>query len=518
LKFEVLQNGKVVSQHDLGEGTYRIGRSSECEIRLASSGVSKQHALLVVKGNQAAVVDLGSANGIFINGVLVKKQRFEEQDEVRIVDYKIRIAPSAPRTQRPIPPSRGNLAMAEEPEPAEIEAQKPQEKFLQLVDQKILLPFYVVLKNSDWRVVLAAILAGSLILSVILSVIPILRWGIRTVEDEGLGRAHAVLSQSVRENYRVLSKAGDFTRLTVEATEAEKGILNAYVIDPKSNTVLAPPKFFNRTINDVYSLLAIKRIIQDKEERVSLNQKGDIWIVAQPIYMYSQESNDRSLQAIVIATFRLETGMTNTFEPLAEAALFALLMSLVAFFLVYKMTQYPLAVMAEQLDTALKGDVVTVTSEAKLPEMENLAQIINFAVSRVKSGGAGLAGQVSLNDKAEEDEQYIRVVSESEPAFSDGVLLLDRDKKVCHVGRVLEDLVGLRNQYARGQNVSDACRDQSFAGTVIDLADSVISSLGESKSANLDINGIARDIAAVGHKNREGEIRFILIIVRMAGA
>lgn len=509
----------MVSSHDLQEGTYRIGRSSECEIRLASSQVSKQHALLVIKGNRAAVVDLGSSNGVFINGILIKKQRIEDGDEIRIVDFKIRMAPSAPRAQRPLPPPRfeGNLAMQREPQ-EEAEPVKPQEKLLLLVDQKILLPFYAILRASDWRLVLASILAGALILSVILSVVPILRWGIRTVEDEALGRAHAILSQAVRENYRVLSKASDFTRLTVEATEAEKGILNAYVIDPKSNTVLAPPKFFNRTINDVYSLLAIKRIIQDKEERVSLNQSGNIWIVAQPIYMYSQESNDRALQAIVIATFKLDSGMTHTFEPMAEAALFALLMSLVAFFLIYKMTQYPVGQMAEQLDTALKGDDVTITAGAKLPELENLAQIINFAVSRVKSGGGAMAGQVSGDDKAAEDENYVNFVIEAEPGFSDGVLLMDRDKKVRHVGRVLEDLVGLRNQYARGQNVSDACRDQSFAGTVIDLAEGVISSLGEARSANLDINGIARDVTAVGHKNKEGEIRFILIVVRMAGA
>jgi hypothetical protein len=518
LKFELVQNGAVVSKHDLAEGTYRIGRSSECEIRLSSSQVSKQHALLVVKGNKAAIVDLGSANGVFINGILIKKQRIEPSDEVRIVDYKLRIAASAPRAQRPIPPVQGNLAMAQEPAEEIAEPAKPQEKFLQLVDEKVLLPFYAILRNSDWRMVLGSILAVSLVLSVILSVIPILRWGKHTVEEEALGRAHAILSQAVRENYRVLSKASDFTRLTVEATEAEKGILNAYVIDPKSNSVLAPPKFFNRSITDDYSLLAIKKIQQGKEERVSLHQTGDIWIVAQPIYMYSAETNDRALQAIVIATFRLEAGMTNTYEPMAEAALFALLMSLLSFFLIYKMTQYPLAVMTEQLDSALKGEDITVTAEAKLPELENLATIVNFAVSRVKGGSSRMAGAIATDSDAKEDEQYLRAVSESDVAFSDGILLLDRDKKVCYAGKVLEDLIGLRNQYAKGQNVSDACRDQAFAGTVIDLADSVISSLGEVKTANLDINGVARDIVAVGHKNSEGEVRFILCVIRMAGA
>lgn len=519
MRFEVLQNGQVISTHELNDGNFRIGRSSECDIRLPSTQVSKQHALLVVKGNRAAIVDLGSSNGVFLNGVLVKKQRMESADEVRIADYKIRVAPAAPRSQRPIPQANfeGNLAVAESPQPQDAPA-KPQDRLIQAVDQRVLIPFYAILRTSDWRMVLASILASSLIASVILSVIPILRWGGKTVEEEALGRAHAVLSQTVRENYRVLSKANDFTRLTVEAAEAEKGILNAYIIDPKSNTVLAPAKYFNRTINDEYSQRAIKRITQDKEERVSIHQFGDIWIVAEPIYLFSQEANDRALQAIVIATFKLDSAMTNTYQPLTEAALFALLVSLGAFFLIFKMTQYPLSHMTEQLDAALKGESVQITSEAKLPELENLATLVNFAVSRIQGGGGKLAGEVSSTNREEEDDAFVNFVAEADPGFSDGVLLLDRDKKVRHVGRVLEDLIGLRNQYAKGQNIGDACRDQSFAGTVIDLVEGVLSSLGEVRTANLDINGTARDIVAVGHKNSEGEVRLILIVVRMAGA
>jgi hypothetical protein len=74
----------------------------------------------------------------------------------------------------------------------------------------------------------------------------------------------------------------------------------------------------------------------------------------------------------------------------------------------------------------------------------------------------------------------------------------------------------MRNQYAQGQNVSDACRDQSFAGTVIDLADNVVRSLGEVQSAQLDINGISRTMVGVGHKNLVGEIRFVMVTIKMA--
>ena len=49
----------------------------------------------------------------------------------------------------------------------------------------------------------------------------------------------------------------------------------------------------------------------------------------------------------------------------------------------------------------------------------------------------------------------------------------------------------------------------------LDLANQVMQSLGETQTAMLDINGFARNMSAIAHKNRGGEIRFILLLVKM---
>jgi predicted component of type VI protein secretion system len=49
-----------------GGGT--IGRSRECEIVLADSGVSRRHAALYPGEHGWVVEDLGSTNGVLING------------------------------------------------------------------------------------------------------------------------------------------------------------------------------------------------------------------------------------------------------------------------------------------------------------------------------------------------------------------------------------------------------------------------------------------------------------------
>lgn len=526
LRVEFVQNGQVVLGQDFADGTYRIGRASNCEVRLTSTRVSKEHALLVVKGDRAAIVDLGSSNGVFVNGVLIKKQRIEAGDDVRVGDFRVRVAPPGAALRTP-PRSRageavggvsGNLAYATSPseEPAAAEL-NPQEKFLNLIDQKVLVPFYGAMTTWDWRWILGAILMASLVLSVLLSVIPVVRWGKIATTREALNRAHAIIGQTVRENYRILSKTNDFTRLTVEAAESEVGMLSVFVIDPKTKGILAPTKLFNKSVTDVYTLLALKKILDGKEEMVSVEQDSNTYIVAQPIYLFSQEANDRVLQAVVAGVFQVTTGITSTYEPLVEASLFAVLVSLAAFFLIYKMVVYPIAQLQEQLDAALKGEDVTISSDVKFPELQGLAQVMNFSISRMRSGGGSMAmaAPAVAEDGDREDAEYLKTVEEFNQGSSDALLLLDRDKKVCFVGGILEDLIGMRNQYAKGQNISDACRDQAFAGTAIDMAERVITSLGDSQTAFLDINGTARNVSAVGHKNSVGEIRFVLITVKM---
>src|SRR5690606_21510063 len=209
----------------------------------------------------------------------------------------------------------------------------------------------------------------------------------------------------------------------------------AYVVDPKTSGILSPAKYFNKSVTDVYSLLAIKKVVEAKEEQISVYKSDDVYVVAQPVYLYSQEAGDRVLQVIVMAIFQMNDGITSTFEPLVEATLFSVLMSLGAFFLIYKMFTYPLTDLQEQLDSALKGEASSVQSDVKFPELQSLATVMNFSVSRARGGGGGAMGMPAQGDDGgNEDAIYIQTVREFEAGSSDGILLIDSEKKIKFVG------------------------------------------------------------------------------------
>jgi pSer/pThr/pTyr-binding forkhead associated (FHA) protein len=58
-----------------GHGEYLIGRSAECHIRPNSHQVSRRHCTLHIDGQHVRVRDLGSANGVLVNGTRLEEER-----------------------------------------------------------------------------------------------------------------------------------------------------------------------------------------------------------------------------------------------------------------------------------------------------------------------------------------------------------------------------------------------------------------------------------------------------------
>jgi hypothetical protein len=61
-----------------------IGRSRDCDIQLADTNVSRRHAELRQEGASYWIVDLGSTNGLEVNGKRVKRAKLSDGDTVTV--------------------------------------------------------------------------------------------------------------------------------------------------------------------------------------------------------------------------------------------------------------------------------------------------------------------------------------------------------------------------------------------------------------------------------------------------
>ncbi|MGH7327570.1 MAG: FHA domain-containing protein, partial [Polyangiaceae bacterium] len=62
----------LLQEFDLPRGATLIGRSSDCHVTIEDPLVSRQHARIVIDDDGAKCEDLGSRNGVKINGVVAR--------------------------------------------------------------------------------------------------------------------------------------------------------------------------------------------------------------------------------------------------------------------------------------------------------------------------------------------------------------------------------------------------------------------------------------------------------------
>src|SRR4051794_36463799 len=80
-----------------------IGRHPECDVRIDLPKISRRHCCLALAYDRVLIRDLGSRNGLRVNGLLVEEAQLQGGDEVAIGPILFRMEHENP-TQPPPPP------------------------------------------------------------------------------------------------------------------------------------------------------------------------------------------------------------------------------------------------------------------------------------------------------------------------------------------------------------------------------------------------------------------------------
>lgn len=68
-----------------------LGRHGECDIQLQSSKVSRRHCVVATVDDKLMIRDLGSMNGVRVNGEIVLESPLSNGDEVAIGNFCYRV-------------------------------------------------------------------------------------------------------------------------------------------------------------------------------------------------------------------------------------------------------------------------------------------------------------------------------------------------------------------------------------------------------------------------------------------
>ncbi len=81
--------GRVGESFSVDGERMSIGRRPDSEVFLDDVTVSRDHALLIHRGDQWYLDDCGSLNGTYVNRERIESHRLEEGDEVQVGKYKL---------------------------------------------------------------------------------------------------------------------------------------------------------------------------------------------------------------------------------------------------------------------------------------------------------------------------------------------------------------------------------------------------------------------------------------------
>jgi pSer/pThr/pTyr-binding forkhead associated (FHA) protein len=86
-----VRNGQSSPRCRINRVLVFFGRTAGCKVRLMHSSVSKFHCCLIRTSRGVWVVDLLSRNGVWVNGTKVPWARLEEEDDLEIGDFVLRL-------------------------------------------------------------------------------------------------------------------------------------------------------------------------------------------------------------------------------------------------------------------------------------------------------------------------------------------------------------------------------------------------------------------------------------------
>lgn len=91
LTVELFGKGQFFSKLTFKKSEIIIGRQPENDIQIPDKAVSRQHAKIIIENNEIKLVDLGSANGTYVDNQKITVQRVNSSSTIRIGQQILRL-------------------------------------------------------------------------------------------------------------------------------------------------------------------------------------------------------------------------------------------------------------------------------------------------------------------------------------------------------------------------------------------------------------------------------------------
>lgn len=435
-----------------------IGRDSSNDWILKSTGISKKHCKLVVlPGDRVEVEDLGSANGTFINGLLVKKHVAKPGDVVQLHNFHFQITRVAPKLSMNAMALSNNGDVLNPPADGgsmpgfSIEEGSKVEVFL----SKNIFPLADNLSSQfSLRPLMFFVFIIWASLIVLLTATPVFDQANQRIKEKASEVASLYARQLVRVNQQAIidQRYRDLISTLDSRAGQTLGVLDSKIIDAKKGEVLAPLNELGQGLSTPESVKAIS------SGYAMVQYRGDLIFATSPIKVGTAEGINDTV-AVAYVVYDGKHGQFKIFDLTEQwlISLFgAVLLSLLFLVFLYRWIEGTLAEVSSKIDEGLKKGDLQISTKMKWPVLQNLIDNVGAVWGRSNSSADSAGGG---------PDWAIGVANATRFASA----ALSTELQVLAWNPAMEKVIGIRATTALGADISAASRDVSFESNVREM-------------------------------------------------
>lgn len=437
----------------LKPGKAIVGRAPNCEVKINSNSVSKEHVSLLVTEDKLILSDLNSRNGTYVNGIRIQNQRLNLGDKISLHDVLLDIlqVPETVALNQPLIPSvggysaappawAGNAALKTQayetpatypmnyPESAAAPGVSPQfsadvtpapamqanslmdlvNNFKIYIDNVAMPGIYAVMQPLNFRYAIGALLLIFVLAATILSLVPMMSVTKSAMQLESTRRAKTITRHLAATNRKAIVEKNDLA-LSTQGAEREEGVKSAVIMSASEGTIMAP----TTRRGEIYSKMDfVKEARRDEKETTGFIDSSTLG-VAVPISYYNPSTGNQVPVAYAVVVYdmgALALSSAQTLSLILQTLSLSFGVGLIIYFLLYKFVEQPLVVLNTQLDDALREGRDDLKTDFHFPILENLISNINSALSRIGPGGNSNLGFATVINRDVEAANIVRML------------------------------------------------------------------------------------------------------------
>lgn len=545
------QSGQIMP---LIAGYNVIGRSTTCQIKLASNSVSKEHAtVLVTDDGKVIISDMNSRNGTYVNGLRVQNQKLQAGDKISFHELVVDVVRMPPGTdaryfqnpgalqnpsQLPMPAWAGNAAVALQhqvnpqapfiqPVASAAAATEPDNHdhvdpddvpsgnfFLDFfgniqryIDQVAMPGVYAVIQKMNFRQGLLLLIGVYAIALTIVATLPMITMTKSSIRQESIRRAKTIARNMAAMNRQAILEKNEVA-VSVRLAELEEGVSTAVIIN-RDGTIIAPA---NKR-GEFAKMPFVSQARRDERESEAMIGDSNLG-VAIPIPKYNAETGSQEAAAYAIVLYDMGTmamSPAQTLGLILEISLLALVLGVLLFFFLNRVVEHPIRLLSHQLDDALREGRDDLSTPYNWPLLDKVISNVNSALARAASGGGNMFGgqQNAVLNRDIEASNIIRMLNV--PALSINAI----DDRIIATNGSFDQLIGMGAQLT-GRSISEI-PDQAMRENLRELIPKMRDQLAAIAYSHIPFAGENYEVNGQAIVGNSGEAAWYLVTLNRQG-